>query len=174
MKKVVIILITTLISSALASTLTIQFRSVARVVDTIEKNGKLLSEAGELGFGFGIGMTVQGDKIKFYLGKKAQVVVDSTQSGNLGWQYVDALAVAKGLGYTAKLEKVTDKNGSRDVLNINYPQKITCEDFTYWEDAQKFYNASSNWRSEKFDEQDPYNIDRSKDKLACENLPRTR
>jgi hypothetical protein len=176
MKKRMVICGFVLFSSVLAGTVTIQFKSNKRPVDTILKNGKLLVEAGELSFGLGVQYMTKAGITTFTLGRKAKTSVPSSKGGTLDWDYVDPFEVAKNLLYSAKLEKVTDAKTKvvTEVLMINYSQKITCNDFEFWEDAQKFFNASANILAQDFDQRDPFNIDPGKDGLACEFLPRAR
>jgi hypothetical protein len=176
MKKSLVICGFFLLSSVLAGAVTIQFKSNKRSVDTILKNGKLLVEVGELSFGLGVQYVTKAGTTTFTLGKKAKTSVPSSKGGAYDWDYVDPFEVAKDLSYSAKLEKVTDAKTKvvSEVLMINYLQKITCNDFVFWEDAQKFFNASANILTQDFDQRDPFNIDPGKDGLACEFLPRAR
>jgi hypothetical protein len=176
MKKLVLVGILALASTALATAVTIQFKSNKRIADTITKNGKLLVEVSELSFALGVQFSTKGDSTTFILGKKAKITVPSNKGGTLDWDYADPFEVAKSLAYSAKLEKITDSKTKMvsEVLLVDYPQKISCTDFMYWEDAQKFFNASANNLAQDFDQRDPYNIDRGKDGLACEFLPRAR
>jgi hypothetical protein len=176
MKKLVWVSILALTSTALASAVTIQFKNNKRTADTITKNNKLLVEVSELSFALGVQFSTKNDITTFTLGKKAKTSVISSKGGTLDWDYVDPFEVAKNLAYSAKLEKITDSKTKvvSEVLIVNYPLKISCTDFLYWEDAQKFFNASANNLATDFDQRDPYNIDRGKDGLACEFLPRAR
>ncbi len=165
-----------MVSVALASEVTFMFKSNKRVVDSITKNNKVLVEVGELSFALGVQHNTSGDNTTFYLGRKAKTTVPSVQSGERNWEYVDPYMVAKNLNYSIKLEKITDAKTKvqSEVLVVNYTQKITCDDFIFWQDAQKFFNASSNLIATDFEQRDPYNIDKSKDGLACEFLPRAK
>lgn len=170
MKKLIVVVAVLLFSSAVAGIVTIQFRGKSRPVDTLEKGSTLLLESGEFAWGLGVQSIVQGNKITFYLGRKAKITVDATLGKN-DWLYVEPYAVAKALGYTVKLEKKDGKNPT-DVLTVNYPSKIACADFATYEDANKFYRASSNLIGQSFEDRDPYNLDRGKDGSACDELPK--
>jgi hypothetical protein len=148
-------------------------------VDSIVVNDKLFAEVGELAYAFGFMYTTSGNTITAYIGTKAKTTIQARKGGQLDWLYVDPLELAKNLGYSAKLEKVTDQKTKleRDVLNIEYKQKISCSDFKFWEDAQRFYLASSGSNTvnaRERDDIDPYKLDRGLDGLACEFLPRYR
>ncbi len=176
MKRLVLVGIIALASTAFASAVTIQFKTNKRNADTITKNGKLLVEVSELSFALGVQYATNANSVTFMLGRKAKTTVPSFKGGTLDWDYVDLFEVAKNLAYTAKLEKLTDAKTKAvsEVLMVDYPQKILCTDFIYWDDAQKFFNASADNLARDFDQRDPYNLDRGKDGLACEFLPRAR
>jgi hypothetical protein len=180
MKKVAAALAVVLGSSVLAGVLHTKFLFGKRTVDSIVVNGKLLAEVGELAYAFGYMYTVSGTTVTAYIGTKASTTIQASRGGQLDWLYIDPLLLAKNLGYTAKLGKTTDPKTKleQEVLTIEYKQKITCNDFKFWEDAQRFYKASSSTSviggSPDFQDQDPYNLDRSKDGAACESLPRYR
>jgi hypothetical protein len=162
-------------SSAFASFLTTQFYKRQREVDVILKDNKLLAEIGELSYALGIQYTVNDAEVSAYLGSKAKTTVPATKNQSTGWYYVDPLLLGKNLGYRLKLEKVTNQKTKalEDVLKIEYAKKIGCNDFKVWEDAQKFFLASSLITATDFEERDPFNLDRGKDGAACENLPRS-
>jgi hypothetical protein len=173
-KRFLVLGIFSMTSLILANELTFQFRSNKRVVDTIVKNGKELAEVGELSWALGVQYTVQGSKVTMYLGRKAKITLTGSGGGKFDWIYVDPLLAAKGLGYTIKLEKVTDVKTKvqLDVVSVHYPLKIVCADFIYWQDALKFYVASTNVLSPENAERDPFNLDRSKDGSPCDDLPK--
>lgn len=181
MKKVVMVLMF-FFSSALASAISTRFFVVEREVNTIVINGKLLAEIGGLSYAFGFQYTIDGTRISANVGTKNKTTIQAVKNGNLGWYYVDPVQIGKNLGYKASIEKVTNPKTKvvEDILEIEYAQKITCNDFKTWEDAQQFFRASSgasvirpntNFTNKELD---PYNLDRSKDGLACEFLPHTR
>jgi hypothetical protein len=175
MKKWFLVLgIFSLTSLVLANELTFQFRGNKRVVDTIVKNGKELAEVGELAWALGVQYKVQGSSVTMYLGRKAKITLDGSGGGKFDWIYVDPMLAAKGLGYTLKLEKVTDPKTKiqLDVINIRYPLKIVCGDFVYWQDAQRFYVASTNAIAVENADRDPFNLDLGKDGSACDELPK--
>lgn len=175
MKKSIAVLVILVLTTALADAITVKFRTNSREVDTIEKNGKTLADIGELSFALGVQYSVSGNNVTVYLGKKIKTVVTGSLGGRFDWVYVDPILVAKNLGYSSKLETITNASKvSTDVLTVNYAGAVKCEDFSYWEDAQKFFTASSNLTAREFDDRDPYKLDRGKDGTACEFLPRMR
>lgn len=161
-------------SVAIASEVTFAFKSNRRVVDTITKNGKQLAEVGELAWALGVQYTQQGSSIELVLGRKAKITVTGSGGGQFDWVYVDPFVVAKGLGYSAKFEKITDPKTKvqSEVIRLEYTQKISCKDFIYWQDAQKFYLASAKKITEDREERDPFNLGAGRDGSPCDELPR--
>ena len=150
--------------SAFASSLAVEFGGETTQVGSYAERDKVWAQSDALALALGVQTdnASVGGKLTFRLGKKISYAAPITLRGKQA--YAVALEVARNLGYTA----VLSADSSRLVLK--YEKKVRCEDFTFQEQAQRFYRAASPQAIIQMD-RDPYRLDNDADGKACESLP---